>query len=459
MKFSKSDIRQKFKKIPHLQFESEGPMTAFGGLVLFQKLFGVLDLKARLCRCFSHLDRDAIFRHGTSMLLLIVQILLGQRRLRGRDLLAGDPLVKRVLGVTALPDVATMSRMLSSADARSVEAVRMLSREVVLDRVASEELRVATLDFDGSVQSTKGHAEGTAVGFNKVRKGARSYYLLFCTLAQTGQVLDRHHRSGNVHDSNGAVAFMKQCRDAVRDRLPGARIETRFDSAFFEEGLLASLDEDGVEFTGSVPFERFPPLKQKLEAVRDWHRINDTWSYATCDWRPKSWTTRNRILLMRKKCEVQRKGPLQLDLFEPRDYSYDYKVIVTNKLDHPRTVLHFHNGRGSQEKIFGECKQYAALDVIPTRTLHGNQLFTLASLLVHNLSRELQMRAAPATRGTDPKRPARWAFLSLGTLRQRLVCRVGRLLRPQGRLTLRMSADDSVAAEINQYMAGLRRAA
>jgi hypothetical protein len=47
-----------------------------------------------------------------------------------------------------------------------------------------------TLDFDGSVQSTKGHAEGSAVGFNKVKKGARSYYPLFCTVAQTGQFFD-----------------------------------------------------------------------------------------------------------------------------------------------------------------------------------------------------------------------------------------------------------------------------
>ena len=62
-----------------------------------------------------------------------------------------------------------------------------------------------TSDFDGSVQSTKRHAEGTAVGFNKEKKGARSYYPLFCTVAQTGQVLDVLHRAGNVHDSKGAV--------------------------------------------------------------------------------------------------------------------------------------------------------------------------------------------------------------------------------------------------------------
>ena len=48
----------------------------------------------------------------------------------------------------------------------------------------------------------------TAVGYNKKKKGQRSYYPLFCTVAQTGQVLDVWHRAGNVHDSNGARAFI-----------------------------------------------------------------------------------------------------------------------------------------------------------------------------------------------------------------------------------------------------------
>ena len=64
------------------------------------------------------------------------------------------------------------------------------------------------MDFDGSVLSTGRVAEGTAVGFNKKKKGQRSYYPLFSTIAQTGQVLDLYHRPGNVHDSNGAEQFI-----------------------------------------------------------------------------------------------------------------------------------------------------------------------------------------------------------------------------------------------------------
>jgi hypothetical protein len=42
------------------------------------------------------------------------------------------------------------------------------------------------VDFDGSVQSTRRHAEGTAVGYNK-KKGTHSYYPLLCAIGQTGK--------------------------------------------------------------------------------------------------------------------------------------------------------------------------------------------------------------------------------------------------------------------------------
>jgi len=337
--------------------------------------------------------------------------------------------------------------------------MREVSRELVLERMVREQLRVVTLDFDGTVQSTKGHAEGTAVGFNKKKRGARSYYPLLCTVAQHSQVFDVHHRSGNVHDSNGALPFMRDAHQRVRARLPRARIETRFDSAFFQEPLLDALAKDGVEFTGSVPFNRFPILKQIVEQTREWSTINTTWSWAPCPWKPKKWSDDHRMVLYRKRRAKQRKGPMQLDLFEPREYEYEYKVIVTSKVTTPANILHVHNGRGSQEKVIGECKQHAAFDVVATRTSNGNQLFSLAGVVAHNLTRELQMMTRHPQRGTWPKRPARWCFESLGSIRKRLLLRPGRVLRPQGKLTLRISAADQARADIEQYTATVRQAA
>jgi len=452
VKSSRANTRTKVHKIPRVRFEADQRLTSYAGLVIFQHLFQQLDLKNRLRRCFDHLASEgyAIFETATVVTVLIVHLLLGFRRLRGLDFYRHDPLVARVVGLAKLPDVSTVSRALAVLDKRSVQEAQTLSRDLVLERLRAEGFARLTLDFDGSVQSTTGHAEGTAVGYNKLKKGARSYYPLFCTVAQTGQFFDMHHRSGNVHDSNGASTFMRQCFDYVT--WPGTTLEGRMDSAFFDQKVLAQLDGGGVEFTCSVPFERFPEFKRVIESRRVWETIDEDWSFFDANWKPKSWDTKYRFLCLRQRVACQQKGPLQLDLFEPKSFEYEYKVIVTNKTGTAKAALEFHNGRGTQEKIFGEAKQHAALDLIATRTLHGNQIFTIASMLAHNLTRELQMQALPRDRRTLAKRPALWQFDQLGTIRQQILHQAGRLSRPQGELTLTINDNPAVRAEITKYL-------
>jgi len=133
-----------------------------------------------------------------------------------------DPMVRRLLGLERLPDVATVSRTLSGLDERNFSQLRQLNRQRVLDQISRLKLARITLDFDGSFLSTGRFAEGAAVGFNRKKKGQRSYYPLFCTVAQTGQVLDVWHRPGNVHDSNDAKASILATIRAVRATDPPA---------------------------------------------------------------------------------------------------------------------------------------------------------------------------------------------------------------------------------------------
>lgn len=448
MKSSRAHVHARVHRIPALRFTHQRRLTSYSGLILFQALFQRLRLKERFRRCFAHLKLHPIFGFPTILLLLVTHLLLGFRRLRGLDFYRHDPLVARVLGVRHLPDVATVSRALSSLDDRAIQEVRSASRDLVVARLARQALPRITVDFDGSVQSTTGHAEGTAVGFNKLKKGARSYYPLFATIAQTGQFLDLLHRPGNVHDSNGAIDFLTGCLGHVRAASPTSLLESRMDAAFFDEALLHTLEGLGVQFTISTPFERFPALKQIVASRQLWEPIDAQWSFFELSWRPQSWTGHWRFLGLRLRRLKQRKGPLQLDLFEPRDHEYEYKVIVTNKTESARAVLLFHNGRGGQERILGEAKQHVALDLVPTRTLHGNQLFTLAGMFAHNLTRELQMQATPARRRAEPKRPTQFDFLELGTIRQQLLHLAGELTRPQGQLTLNVNDNPVVRTEL-----------
>jgi len=456
VRVAKSAISARSRTIPELKFEDQ-EMTSFGGLVAFQKLFQDLDLERHLAGCFRRLDRKTshFYKYHKVMMCLIMHIVLGYRKLREMDYYRDDPLVRQVLGLHRLPSVPTMSRMLSGIDSESLDNMREMNRNLVLSRLLDENLSRVTLDLDGSVQSTTRHAEGSAVGFNKKKKGARSYYPLFATIAQTGQVFDFHHRSGNVHDSKGAVEFLRGCVEEIRRVLPRVHIEMRADSAFFSDEMILEAKSLGLEYSISVPFERLAELKGIIEKRRHWSRTRGSKGkvhHFEIRWKPKCWARKNRILCVRTKARKQRKGPLQLDLFEPVDETREYKAIITNKTCRAPHVVRFHEGRGAQEKIFGEAKTQAQMDYVPSKRCIANQTYLLSSVLTHNLAREMQMRTSPPSRGLTPGRATKWVFEGLATIRHKIIQRAGRLTRPQGRLTLTLGTNQLVQSEIEHYM-------
>lgn len=458
MKCSRKEANCKAHARPVLRFESHR-LTSFGGVIVLQELFARLNVMGQLRDVFRRRQKGKVYRPQKLFLQLIVHLLLGFRNLRDVVCYREDPLVQRLLGVGQVADASTVSRMLrdtSDAEVRSLR--RVMSREV-LARLRAMALPRLTLDFDGSVRSTRRRAQGAAVGFNKRKKGARSYYPLFCTVAQTGQVLDLLHRSGNVHDSHGAREFILHCVRLVREHCPHAVIEVRMDSAFFSDEIVHTLDGEDVEFTISVPFERFPALKHRVESRQRWKPCGDGMSTFELRWKPQSWPRRHRFLVIRREVAQQEKGELQLDLFQPRAWQYDYKAIVTNKGRKAKSVTRYHEGRGAQEGIFGELKTDVAMGHVPVRTRNGNQAYLLAGLIGHNLVRELQMRRSPPQRATTAKRTARWVFEQVGTLRQTIFHRAGKLTRPKGRLTLTINAPEPIRQRILSLRAAARKTA
>jgi len=96
---------------------------------------------------------------------------------------------------------------------------------------------------------------------------------------------------------------------------------------------------------------------------------------------------------------------------------------------------------------------------VPTRRDAGNQVYLLSALLAHNLNREMLMHCSAQERNTTEKRAPLWRFEQLGTVRRKLIQRAERLTKPQGRLTLTMSANPSVKSELLQYLEVLKQAA
>lgn len=460
MRVSRKDVTSATRAIPEICFEDQ-ELTSFGGLVMLQALMQDLDIRSRLRATTRHLSSTGGYCASRIVLLLVVHLFLGWRRLRDIDYYRDDPLVKRVIGLDRMPDVSTVSRRLAEFDQRSVDNLRGLLRGLIARRAVDVSPRRLTMDFDGSVISTKARGiEGTAIGYNTKSKGSRSYYPLFAVLAQTGQVFDLLHRPGNCHDSRNALDFMLTCEQNLRNEGFRGIFEVRIDSAHYSDATCIGLHDAGVEFSVSVPFERLPNLKGAVEGCKCWTRINDEWSYFKQRWRPsvKSRTS-FPCIIYRRSTVKPRKGPIQLDLFEPIDREYEYKVTMTNKSLTPAALLRFHNGRGSQEATFAETKSQLGLAYLPSRYLVGNQVYMLCNLIAHALGRELQMRAASPRSKNTATRACLWALERIGTLRNRLVKRAARITRPQGRLVLSFASCPEAEGDIRKFVHAASKAA
>ena len=112
-----------------------------------------------------------------------------------------------------------------------------------------------------------------------------------------------------------------------------------------------------------------------------------------------------------------------------------------------------------QEGVFGELKSQCQMGYVPVRTLVGNQLYLLAGLFAHNLTRELQMVTSPRRRNRTEQQATLWVFERLETLRRTVLQRAGRLTRPGGRLTLTVSGGEAVKSRLLQTLARLQAAA
>ena len=169
----------------------------------------------------------------------------------------------------------------------------------------------------------------------------------------------------------------------MRESLPRAKIEVRIDSAFFNQGIVERLHSLGVTFTVSVPIERFAGTEGdgRTQTTMATHGGRARILRESLEAEVVEYSL--SLPLHQKTRPSQNKFPIQLDLFQPIEYGYEFKVVVTNKRINPRKVVLFHEGRGSQEGIFAELKTHCQMGYVPVKTRVGNQLYMFAGILAH----------------------------------------------------------------------------
>lgn len=439
MRLSRADFRSACKSFLRIEFASQD-ITAFGGLELIRRYLELINFSGRVQSVLGRYGLGGDYRAIDMILVIVGLILAGGRRFDHLNYLCNDPVVKRFCGLLRLPRERSVARWLKRFTRESLKGLAEINSQIVCEAVTKEELGRLTLDIDGSVITTGASVSWAFRGFNPHHRKDPSYYPILAHLAQTGHILRVKNRPGNVHDSKGAVGFVRELIDDVKMRLGRSLpLEFRMDGAFFQREMIELLERRGAGYAIKVPFFKWLGLLPLIRERQRWHPLREGMGFFELPLSIAAWKKTLRVVVYRKPVHHQTKKNYQLDLFDPDDGYFEYSAVSTNLALSAGALWDFMAGRGAQEKTFAELKGEWALDVVPTRHYGANSAWQQISVLGHNLLRNFQLQTLATPKPRSRKRTYRFFLQSLKTLRFKLIHQPARLVKPQGYHVLRFS--------------------
>jgi Transposase DDE domain group 1 len=459
VRLSRADFHSVCKSFSRIEFASQD-ITAYGGLELIRRYFRLIQLGHTVRSVFARYAVGGDYRAIDMILVMVVLILAGGRRLDHLNYLCEDPLVKRFCGLLRLPRERSVARWLKRFTHKSLQAWVELNSQIVCEAIEKEKLGRLTLDIDGSVITTGAKVSWAFRGFNPHHRKDPSYYPILAHLAQTGHILRVKNRPGNVHDSKGAVGFVRDLIDDVRMRLgKSLPLEFRMDGAFFQREMIDLLERKGAGYAIKVPFFKWLGLLPLIRDRQRWQGLREGMGCFELSLHIAAWEKTLRVVVYRKPVHHETKKNYQLDLFDPDDGYFEYSAVGTNLALSAGALWDFMAGRGAQEKTFAELKGEWALDVVPTHHYGANSAWQQISILGHNLIRNFQLQTLATQKPRTRKRTYLFFLQSLKTLRFKLIHQPARIVKPQGYCVLRFSVAQPVQTLIQMIDQKLKSAA
>ena len=294
---------------------------------MIRRYFRIIDLHRRVQGVFSRYDVGGDYRAIDMILVIVVLILVGGRRLEHLSYLCEDPLVKRFCGLLRLPRERSVARWLKRFTHQSLQALVEINSEIVCDAIERERLGRLTIDVDGSVITTGPTVAWAFRGFNPHHRKDRSYYPILAHLAQTGHIVRVKNRPGNVHDSKGAVSFLRDLIEDIRVRLGRSiPLEFRMDGAFFQSEMIDLLERKGAGYAIKVPFFKWLGLLPLIRERQRWQALREGMGCFELSLPIAAWQKTLRVVVYRKPVHHETKKNYQLDLFDPDDGYFEYSA-------------------------------------------------------------------------------------------------------------------------------------
>jgi hypothetical protein len=245
-----------------------------------------------------------------------------------------------------------------------------------------------SLDLDSTVFQRDSHQEGAAQGYNPRRPGRKSHHPLLAVLAEVPLVLHGWLRSGNTGAARGVTAFLSE---ALALLPPGMSLRcVRADSGFFEEALLAFLEQRQLPYL--VVARLTTRLKRRAAVISQWQPVDEHYAVGEFRARLLGWSTERRFVVVREQVREDKEAVGRKLLDVP---GYTFRIWVTNRTEPVLALWRDYNGRATVEQRIEELKNDLSADDFCTQNFWATEAAFLAVLFTFNLRSLYQQTSAP----------------------------------------------------------------
>lgn len=324
----------------------------------------------------------------------VLGVVTGARRFAHTEQARSDRALHALLGLARWPGADTVRGLFHRFTQASIQQFWRPLWAWLLG-MASAPQGGCSLDLDSTVFQRAGQQEGAAKGYNPRRPGRKSHHPLLAVLAELPLVLHGWLRSGNTGAAKGAVAFLAE---ALALLPAGWTIRcVRADSGFFEEALLAFLEQRSLPYL--VVARLTTQLKRKAAALRDWRAVDDDYAVGEFNAQLLGWSKERRFVVVRERVRENKEAVGRKLIDVP---GYTFRIWVTNRTDDPLVLWRDYNGRATVEQRIEELKNDLAADDFCTQSFWATEAAFLAVLFTFNLLSLYQRQATPEARYRQP---------------------------------------------------------
>lgn len=397
----------------------ETQITHYGGIFLIQRFCKKLGLKRVLSKNIKFKRQHNFYSTAEFLLTFIFVIILGLGRLYSTRILRYNGPLQKITGLKKFPSYSALRRFLLQLTFKvflRITRIHDYYRIKMLQYLHKP--TSVTFDLDLTVLTVYGQQEEAKISYNPHKRGRPSFYPLFCFESHTKDSWHAKFRSGKPTGKD-LSDFTEQCFAKLPPYI--YRIRTRGDTEFFKREVIEFLDDRGAGYAIVTPSHLF---KNRLDGL-DYREFRKNWWSAEFYHQPAKWKKKYRFIVIRRP--VPEKPDTQLTLFTMKKYAY--QVIITNLSLLPESVYRFYLGRCSQETYgIKELKWNFSVAKIPTKYFLANDIYFHLNLFAYNIVNWFK-------RVCLPKQFQKW---TLQTTRSELIMLPARLVKPDGKSTLRL---------------------